>query len=240
MWNIFVNKDLDINQTIEAVNIWKELVYSKINIKVKRYIAEKIVVYFDNRIIFKKEETIHEILMHSLSKTEKDIEEINKLFPDVYFYLIPENKNNMIITFNLPNEKDYLPEEKFKFNLVNNNLDFNYNKLKEFKSKSWENLVFSIDISDLANGWINYTPSLDKRIELQTKFILLNKMKNKKSLIEQINFQENIETSKSYNELYEKIKKIMPKIEDKLNSEWREVVIQGEVPEINIKRKNQI
>ncbi len=242
MWKIFINNELDVNQTFEALNIWKNLVYSKLNIKVKKYLAEKIVVYFDNKVLFKKDGSVHDMLMSALSQTEKDIEEMQSIFPDVKCFIIPEDKNSILITFNLPESKEYYPEEEFRFNLIQKNIDFNYEKIKQFKNKAWENLIFSLEITDLANSWINYTPSLEKRVELQTKYILLNKnFKNEElSLLEKINLEENITKTQNYKELYKKIEKIMPQIEDKLNIEWRDVVTQGDIPLINIKKKNQI
>ena len=194
-------------------------------------------MYFDHSMVFKKNEGIHDNFLNALAIAEKELQNIDFLFPDIKCFLIAEDCNSVLITLNL---KENMPSPiKFGFQLENENLIPNLDKIKYLQHNSWENLIFSTDISDFYNSWINYAPNIKKRAELLVEYLLINKQLNIKemSMIEKINFEKNIKNHHKYQELYDKIIKFMPQIQSSLEGEWKEVLNSGEIPKINIKKK---
>jgi hypothetical protein len=241
MWKIFYNKNIDKLETRELVNSWKRYVFSKLDIKVKKYFAEKVVVDFDNKMIFQQKKGMHENLMESLAFAENNIKDYLLIFKEVRAYLIEEdNGDNFLIVSNLPNDESYYPsiENKFEFKLIEDDAIPLNGKFEKMEYLSWGTLVFNVSLSDFYRGWINFTPSLEKRTELQTKFILsnVNYKKNELSLTEKIEFEKTITENSQYDELYQKILKIMPKIESSLEQEWRVKVVSQTSDKKKIKK----
>lgn len=239
MWKIFQNKNLEILDSFQSVNDWKNLVFSRMDIKLKQYFAQKVVVYFDNKMLFQQKNGMHENLMESLSLAEQDMQQVSPLFPDIRAFWIPENNNSFLITFNLPSEEGLYPSGKYGFNLVKDDAVTSNDKVDKLQHESWGNLVFSSALSDFARGWINYTPSLEERTILQVKYIILNtSFKNRESsLVEKVQFEENIEQHPQFEDLYNKILRVMPKIESSLEEEWRTSIVNGINPVIKINKK---
>lgn len=239
MWKIFQNRDLDLLESFQSVNDWKDVVFSRMDIKLKQYFANKVVVYFDNKMLFQQKNGLHENLMESLSLAEKDMQQISGLFPDIRAFWIPENNNSFLITLNLPNDEGLYPNGKYGFELLKNDAEPGNGKLEKLQHDSWGNLVFSSELSDFARGWINYTPSIEERTSLQVKYLIMTtNFKNKEhSLMEKIQFEENIENYPQFEELYNKILRVMPKIESTLEEEWRTSIVSGINPVIKINKK---
>jgi hypothetical protein len=238
MWKIFQNKDLDILESFQSVDDWKDSVFVKMDIKLKKYFAEKVVVYFDNMMMFNQKSGMHENLMESLSIAEKDMQQVSGLFPDIRCFWIPENQNSFLITLNLPNEKEYYPTGKYGFELIKDDATPENGKLEKLQHTGWGNLVFSSELSEFAKGWINYTPSLEERTNLQVKYIIMNaNFKKDGTLLEKIKFEENIENYPQFEELYNKVLRIMPKIESSLEDEWRTAIVNGLNPVVKLKKK---
>lgn len=238
MWKIFTNQTLTSIETFQAVNDWKSIVFQKTDFKLKKYFAEKVAVYFDNAMLLKKSQGLHDNLLEALSLAEKEIQNLYSIFPDIKCLVMPEDYNSVLITVNLPNDNTYYPKD-YGFNLFTDNAEPNATKIARLKNQSWENLIFSIEISDFARGWINHTPSLEERTELQVKHILLSKnFQNKNlTLLEKVKYEEDIKKHFQYNELYNKIIKIMPKIETTLEEEWKDSLSAGDLPVISVKKK---
>ncbi len=241
MWKVFTNTTFNISDAIKEVSKWKSFVYDYENVKFKKYFAEKVSLHFDNGMLFKKSEGIHDNFLSALSLAEKEIENSELLFPDVKCFLITENSNNVLVTLNLGKERMISPTN-YSFILENDNPTPNLQKIKQLQHNSWETLIFSTEISDFYNGWINYTPSIEKRAEALVEYLLINKQLTAKemSMVEKIYIENNIKNHHQYKDLYDRIIKIMPKIETSLEEEWREIINSGEVPKINIKKKGKI
>lgn len=239
MWKIFQSKNLEILESFHSVNDWKDLVFSRMDIKLKQYFAHKVVVYFDNKMLFQQKNGMHENLMESLSLGEKEMQQVGALFPDIRAFWIPESNNSFLITSNLPNEESLYPRGKYGFELVKDNATPGEGKLEKLQHDSWGNLVFSSELSDFARGWINYTPSLEERTVLQVKYIIMTtNFRNKDmSLMEKIQFEENVEKYPQFEELYNKILRVMPKIESSLEEEWRTSIVSGINPIIKMNKK---
>jgi len=242
MWKIFQNKKEDVLESFQSVNDWKDSVFSKMDINLKQYFAEKVVVYFDNMMLFQQNRGMHENLMEALSISEKEMQQTSGLFPDIRCFWLPENKNTFLITLNLPDEQIYYPNGKYGFELIKDDAVPAGGKLERLQHDSWGNLVFSAELSDFSRGWINYTPGLVERTILQVKYIILttNFKKNEYSLLEKIQFEENIDKYPQFEELYNKILRVMPKIESSLEEEWRSTIVQGINPIVTIRKNKSI
>jgi len=240
MWKIFQNNDLNILESFQSVNDWKDLVFSKMDIKVKQYFAKKVVVYFDNMMLFKQKRGMHENLLDALSNAEKDMQKISGVFPSIRAFWIPENKNSFLITTNLPDEDEFYPIGKYGFKLMIANASAIDGKLEQLQHDSWGNLVFDAELSDFSKGWINYTPDLNERASLQSKHIIMGATfkDGVYSLLEKVQFEENIESYPQFKELQEKILRVMPKIESSMEDEWRSTIVNGTTPVIKINKKS--
>ncbi len=240
MWKIFYLKNEDKFETMNLINTWKQFVYSKMNIKVKQYFAEKLVVFFDNRMIFQQKKGMHDNLIDSLANAENNMKGFDVIFKSINLYWIAEeNGDNFLIVSNLPHEEDFYPSIKngYGFELMQDDAIPMNGKIEKLKFMSWSTLVFDVSLSDFYKGWINYTPSLEKRSELQALYILCSVYykDNNLSLTERIAYEDTIKQSDKYKELYNKILKIMPKIENSLEQEWRVNVVQN-----NTEKKNKV
>jgi hypothetical protein len=233
MWKIYHTNELNFIETMQSIEDWKQSVFNKMDLKVKKYFAKKMVSHFDNRMIFQQDKSSHENLMEALSDSEKQMIEIDLLFPSIKFYWMvnQDDSTSFIITKGLPEDFAFYPEPKHNLIAYQENPNFNTDKIYEMEHKSWSTLVFDINICNYSKGWINYVPSLEERCAIQTQEILMNTvLKNENlTLLEKVELEENITNNKSYQELYKKISKIMPNINKSLVSEWREAVVSGTV-----------
>ncbi len=239
MWKIFQNNDLNLMSSFQSINDWKLYVFDKMDVKLKEYFAKKVVVYFDNNMIFNQKRGMHENLLDSLSFAEKEMQQVYDLFPSIRAFWLPEDAGSFLITLNLPQEEDLFPTKKYGFKLIKDDAVPATGQLEKLQHTSWGTLVFSPELSDFARGWIDYTPGLEERTVLQAKYIILqNHFKNGEfSLLEKIEFEEKIEEHHQFKELYEKIYKVMPKIESSLEDEWRTSIVNGMNPTIKINKK---
>lgn len=240
MWKIYETNQLNIIETFQSLEDWKHSIFNQMEIKVKTYFAHKMVSHFDNRMIFQQNKSSHENLMEALSDSEKQMINLEILFPEIKIYWLQEEDVSYVITKNLPEIKSFEPEPKHNLNLLKKNPVANPQYVDELDHKSWSSVAFNINICNYSKGWINYIPSLEERCSLQTKVIIMNTLlKNKEySLTEEVQLEENITNHKAYKDLYERMLKIMPKINKSLSDEWREAVVSGVVSTTGSKRKN--
>lgn len=228
MWKLFYIKD-KISNSLDYVTEWKEDVNSQLVVELKKYFAEKVVLKFDNLMLFQQKSGMHENLMEALATAEEGMSNSVPLFPDVNFYLIPEGNSTFLASSNLPEGSSFSPKTSL-INLYDNNLNVCEEKMKKIKNNSWNTLVFSIELCDYFKGWINFTPSLEERVYLQTKHIITstNFKKNELSLLEKIEFEDRVDSYPQFDVLYDKILKVMPRIELSLEDEWRTSIASGE------------
>ena len=225
MWKIFFTKKTDLNDLIPLLEELKLFLFSFEENKIKEYFATKVVVYFDNRMIFHQKKGLHSNLLESLSLAENEMKTAHNLFKQINFYLIQEEKGYTLLISGL--NKDILLD-KFNESFKAIKSDFgSIDNLEKLKYNAWSTLVFDFSLVNFSQNWINFTPDLEERSRLQAEHILFNMTfkKNNTSLLEKVNFDKNINTHPQYAELLEKVLKIMPKIESSLEQEWRTKII---------------
>lgn len=241
MWKLFyINNNL--SSSLIAANSWKDILHNKLNISVKKYFAEKVTIYFDNHMLFKQGDGIHENLMEALAQAEADMHDAIPLFPDVNFYLIPEKDVTFLAVEGLSDNPEYLPESRLGIISFDENAELSNERKSKIKFSSWSSLVFSIELCEFGKGWINYTPTLEERAILQSKYIISssNFKKNELSLLQKIQFDSKIDTYPQFEALFSKLLKVMPKMENSLEDEWKNVVFSGEEPSFKPLKKNKM
>lgn len=233
MWKIYQTNQLNLTETLQSIDDWKHSVFNQMDIKVKKFFAEKMVSHFDNRMIFQNTKSAKENLMEALSDSEKQMSLAYILFPPIKFYWMPSDEDDsFVISHGLPDEEIFLPEPKHNLELVNGNPSFQAERIHEIENKAWSTLVFDISLCNYSKGWINYIPSFEDRCLVQSKVILMNTLlKNKEdcSLLEKVEMEETITEHASFNQLHDKIVRLMPKINKALTEEWRNAVVSGAV-----------
>lgn len=221
MWKIFYNKDKDFYEVMKSVESCKKEIYTIMENKVKQYFSKKVVLNFDNLMIFQHKNGIHNNLMESLSNAEKEMQNIYSLFPAINLYLIKEENGTVAILAGLNDELNHILK-KYDFELFKEDAKPMDDKEEEMKFLAWSTLIFDVDLVNYAKSWINHSPKSEKRAEIQTEYILMNMHFKKEniSLLEKINFEKNIKTHPQYEELYQKISRIMPKIQSSMEQQW--------------------
>lgn len=230
MWKIFYNPEKNYWTNFQALEAWKEEIFQVLESEIRNYFAQKVVVYFDNMMIFHQKRGLHYNLMESLSLAEKEMQEIGSLFPPITIYVLKEDNGCALITCGL-DDRFIDTLHSYGFDLVENNANPSQDKEEKMKFFSWNTLVFDVELVNFATGWINYTPSLEARSLLQTEYILMNMQfrKNTSTLLEKVEFKENIKAHPQYEELYQKVLRIMPRIENSLEQEWRTAIVQTKI-----------
>lgn len=222
MWHHFYYKKEDLIDLLDVLKKWQNHVFKIQTEEIKKYFAKKMVVYFDNKMIFNAKEGLHNNLIYALSESEKEMNNVDKLFPSIKAFIIKENigysvliaSENKLINFNI------LLEHTEKFNLDS----LLKVKLLEMKKNALEMLIFDFNLVNYAQNWIQFTPGLKQRSELQAKYVLMQKIlkKNDMSILEETEIEKNIENHQQYQELLEKIQKFIPKMELVLEKEIKE------------------
>lgn len=232
MWKIFYSSNTNFFDNFHALEAWKEDIFKILEVEIKQYFARKVVVYFDNMMIIQQKRGAHHNLMESLSSAEKDMYSVSILYQPINIYIIKEEEGCVLITSGLDDKyiETLLP---FNFQLIENNANLSQEKEEKMRHISWSTLVFDVELVNFAKGWINYTPTIEERSILQTEEILMNNHFKKHciSLVDKLNFKDNIKDHPQYTELYQKILRIMPKIEATLDQEWRTAIIQTKILE---------
>jgi len=225
MWKIFHKKNNNYRDSMLSVESWKSHVFMKVDIQVKKYFAEKFVVLFDNKMIFNSKGGLHENLMEALSQVEDGITTYPFIFKQIKAHIIIDDENVFLAIKNLPDQNILYPIKKngFDFDLYIDDANLVSKKIEEIEYNSFSMLVFDIALSNFYKDWINFTPEIEKRAELQTIYTLVKmEAKNKDlSLLNQIEHEKNLKNQAQYQILYEKILKLMPKIESNLETEWK-------------------
>ena len=224
MWNIFKSNCANLEQTMNELDSWSDDVFEKLNIEVKTYFAEKITLNFDFKMIFHQKQGIHNNLLEALSIAEKEMQKVSILFENVVCYIMKENDDIFVITNHLTTKPYLFPSVKYNFEEIEEEVQQNtlHNFSEKIKNYSWSKLIFSSELSNFTTDWINYMPNLEKRSILQAKNILTQMhFKDKEiNMVDSVNFYNNIDTDERLPQIYEKIKRIIPKIEQHMHNEW--------------------
>jgi hypothetical protein len=240
MWSIFScnQTDADFFQAFKLLEAWKSDLFAIKEEEVKHYFAQKVVSYFDNMMIFHQKRGLHQNLMEALSLSEKEMANAAGVFKPIHAYWLQDDDKHLVITFGL--EKKYYDSlQRHSFSLMAEDVSPMNGRHTQMKFQALQMLVFDIDLVNFSQSWINYTPSLEQRSEIQTRFILTHThfKKNELSMVEKINFEKNLKTHPQYEELYQKVLRIMPKIETSLEQEWRTNIITAENLQAGNKKK---
>jgi hypothetical protein len=221
MWKIFFNSEESFLTVLQALEKWKAEIFNNMQNEIKQYFAKKVVVYFDHMMMFNQKKGIHQNLMDALSQGEKEMQSLDSIFNPVKIYLVNEENGVGLITLNLDDKYLYSLEE-YGFILVKNNAKLNDVKEIRLNNMSWGTLVFDLELVNYASGWIDWTPSLEERSKLQAQYIIVSMYcKKETSLLDKVKFEENIENHPQYEELYNKVYRVMPKVENSLEDEWK-------------------
>jgi hypothetical protein len=233
MWKIFSKLDSSIEKTVLSIESFKHAIFMELEAEVKAYFAEKIVVYFDNNMIFHHKKGLHLNLMDALSDAEQDMIHSSVLFGRIELYWIRGDDEQSIIIYGLPDDKENILIDH-GFSLVERDIIPMSDKIEQLQYNAWKTLIFDAELVNYATGWINYTPDMEKRSQLQTEYILLRMEQKKKemTIVEALKFEENIKQHSAYKELYNKVLRVMPKIENSLEQEWRTGTIA-----VNVKKQ---
>lgn len=231
MWKIFYKSNQDFKESLKIIETWKNFVFSKMDNKVKKYFAEKVVVLFDNKMIFNAKNGLHENLIESLVQVEENISSYDLLFKQIKAFIIFDDETIFLITKNLPIDEEFWPTKKngYGFELYADTANLVSDKVEELEFNSISTMIFDVALSDFYKGWINFTPDMNKRTELQTNYILMmmNSKNEKQSLVNQIEYEKDLKGKTKYQDIYDKILKLMPKIESHLENEWRASLTSG-------------
>ena len=241
MWKLFIKENTSVEEILDDLDKIKASIFYAFEKEVKEYFAKKVVIYFDNFMIFQQKRGLHINLMEALSTAEKDKLDIRGVFPKVDLYWIREDLTHTLVIFGLDNEKEFFLEEQ-GFKLIQRDSKPK-KKQQELEHIAYKTLLFDVELVNYAINWVNHTPEIEERSLLQAEYILLNMHFKKEdlSLLEKIEFEKNIKSHPSYNELYNKVLRVMPKIENSLEQEWRTGNLEKIVIQHNQnKRKNKI
>lgn len=232
MWKIFYSNEKNHYENFQSLEAWKIEIFNILEINIRKYFAEKVVVHFDNMMLFQQKRGIHQNLLESLSNAEKEMQNSAILFQPINMHIIKEENGYALITSGL-DDKYIDTLVNYGFQLIENNANLGTNKEEKMRHIAWSTLVFDMELVNFATGWINYTPSLEERSRLQTEYILMNMdfKKVQKTLLEKILFKTGIHEQPQYEELYQKVLRVMPKIEGFLEQEWRTAVVQTKIHE---------
>lgn len=223
MWKIFFKKEPASINLLYSLDMMKKDLFSAYEREVKEYFAQKVVSLFDNNMIFRQKEGFHMNLMEALSVAEKEMLETSGLFGRVVMHMIGEEDGTTLVTFGLENEKEEF-FEKYGFSLIKRDA-LPKCKDEELEHNSWKTLLFDIELVNYASGWIRYAPDMEKRSAMQAERILCEmhfKKHDEMSLLEKLNFEKNIRSHPAYEDLYMKVRRIMPKMEALLEQELKE------------------
>lgn len=228
MWKIFFNQEESYLTVMQAVENWKIELFNILQNEIKQYFAKKVVTYFDNLSMFqqKQKKDIHNCLLESLSQAEKEMQDIGGLFGRIEVYLVREEKGVGLISVGLEDRHIYSLQE-YGFSMIKNNVKITDSKLITLKQIAWSSLVFDLELINYAINWIDWAPSLEERAKSQATHLLMTtycKSNLNLTMKEKVEFEENIENHPKYNEIYQKVYRLMPKIENQLEDEWKHTI----------------
>lgn len=228
MWTVFYNEKKTIISSIQEIEDIKNIIFKEIECEVKKYYAKKIITYFDHNMIFNQHNGGHNNLLDSLSKTQKEMYKSSFIFPRIEGYLYEDN--GLVLMINKLNEKYDIYLKNKNYTLFKKNLMINEDNLIKLENKSWKTLIFDIELVNYVNDWLDYAPSFEERCAIQAENIIFEKI-NKNLEIKNIDFcvhLEELKTQPQYQDLIKKMYKIIPKIQTKLEHEWRNSISEVE------------
>ncbi len=239
MWNIFISKHQDTEELLTAIRDWGDSVYAKMDVKIKQYFAENVVIHFDYTMLFNHKKKVIEHLQESLSQGLANLSTYEQLFQEIKSYLVKQDDDYFLIVEGLPQDSHYYPLD-YGFKLLEENAQPQSQNFKKFEKLSFANLVYHVSLSDVEKGWINYTPDLKKRSLLQAQHIMMhlhekeiNEAKIDENLSDKINYEKNLANHPQFKTLSSKLEKILPKIEASMDFSWRQIVLKNNSPQKN-------
>lgn len=223
MWQIFHTPSQNISQILTSLESVKKSIFDIESIKVKEYFAKKVVASFDNLMIFFAGNGLDLNLQKALSESQEEMLGARTLFPEIRMYLIEEDVGYSLMIKNLDTSDVVLGLlETFNFKYIGKE-DANVENMPKFEFNALSMLVFNFSLVNYNRSWINFTPSIEERAHQQAELILLRMTfkKIENSLIERMQFLENVKKHPNYKELYTKIIRLMPKLEASLEKQFR-------------------
>lgn len=230
MWQNFYTSSNNLLTTLASMDRIKKDIYDMESIKLKEYFAKKVVLAFDNLMIFFASNGLDMNLKQALAESQEEMNSAKPLFPEIKMYLLKEDVGYSLMISNLEASDvaigmlevsgfDYVGQED---GIIEN--------LPKLEFNSWSTLAFHFSLVNYSHSWINYTPILEERAIQQAEHILFRMTfkKTDSNLHEKLLFLENIKKHPNYKELYEKIVRLMPKLETSLEKQWRVSVVDSE------------
>lgn len=240
MYDLFF-KNTSIEDAFLSIEKWKKEVFSIVELEVKKYFAEKVIVYFDNYMFFKKEMGFHNNLMEALAISTEEMMNAHGVFKDIALRWISEGNEHFLLIKGL-RSKDEKTLSNYGFSLIDKNIIVEDNKREELNLNSWFTIVFNLELVNFSKDWFKHIPELERRSHLQTEYILTNTQFNKveMTLLEKIKFEKEIKNHNSYNVLYNKIIKVMPKMQSSLMQEYKDEIYKDVIEQQINKNKLKI
>ncbi len=233
MWKIFISKHSDSEELLTAIKDWADSVFAKMDVKLKQYFAESVVINFDNMMLFNHKKKVIEHLQESVAQSLISMNLYKTLFPEIKSYLLKQEDKYYLIVQGLPDEDKYYPTD-YGFKLIDKDAKPDITQFKKFERLSFSHLVYDIELSDVEKGWINYTPPIEKRSFLQAQHIMMSLFEKEQvenlcmdnSLTEKLKYEKDIHSHPQFKNLHKKLEKVLPKIETSMEFAWREFIIQ--------------
>ena len=154
------------------------------------------------------------------------MQDIGGLFGKIEIYVVKEESGVSLISFGLE-DRFITTLEEYGFTLERNHAKISDSKLISLKHLAWSSLIFDVELINYAIGWIDWAPSLEERAKCQAQHLLVTtyfKSNMNLSMKEKIDFEENIENHAKYKDIYQKVYRLMPKIEAQLEDEWKSTI----------------
>ncbi len=228
MWQNFYTQTNNIANVIASLEKVRKDIFDMESVKVKEYFARKVVLAFDNLMIFFAGNGLDLNLRKALAESQEDMRDAAHLFPEIKMYLIKEDVGYSLIVKNLEATDIVIGLlDVFGFNYMGQE-DSVINDIAKLEQNSFSTLAFNFSLVDYSRSWINYTPALEERAIKQAEHILFRMTfkKIESSIKEQMQFLENVKNHPNYKELYQKIIRLMPKLESSLEKQWRMSIVE--------------
>lgn len=232
MWQNFYTPSNNIVSILTSMENVKKNIFEIESIKIKECFAKKVVGSFDNLMIFFSDNGIALNLQKALAESQEDMRASQMLFPDIKMYLIAEDNGYSLMIKNLEYSDviiGLLDSLGFKYM---GQEDSNIENMPMFEFNALSQLAFSFSLVNYSRSWINFTPTIEERAHQQAEIILLRMTfkKIESSLMERMQFLENIKKHPNYKELYNKIMRLMPKLESSLEKQFRVSSVVMNIP----------
>lgn len=230
MWQNFYTQNNNITNILTSLEQVRKDIFDMESVKVKEYFARKVVLAFDNLMIFFAGNGLDVNLRKALAESQEDMRDALPLFPEIKMYLIKEDVGYSLMVKNLEATDVVIGLfDVFGFQYMGQE-DGVVTDIARLEFNSFSTLAFNFSLVDYSRSWINYTPALEERAIQQAEHILFRMTfkKIESSVKEQMQFLENVKNHPNYKELYQKIIRLMPKLESSLEKQWRISIVEGD------------